>query len=231
MLVASGRQRRKVTPSGCEISAAAISSWPIEARDLDCRPWADAAALADHPADQLVAVALQRLAGPADDRDPVAERRRGPLALCRGRRLAGTGDRLGVAGAGGAQHIAGRRLGRSRSSSGASTQPSLKIFPRPVAARRAGSTWSSAAARSSRSCCSFHGRGAGRPREPLIRSAAFSAIMIVGAFVLPRVIVGITEASTTRRPVDAVDAQLRVDDRAHRAGRGRVVDGLRGHAR
>ena len=33
-----------------------------------------------------------------------------------------------------------------------------------------------------------------------IRSAAFSAIMIVGAFVFPRVIDGITEASTTRRP-------------------------------
>ena len=38
--------------------------------------------------------------------------------------------------------------------------------------------------------------GAVRPR---IRSVAFSAIMIVGAFVLPRVTVGITEASTTRR--------------------------------
>ena len=35
---------------------------------------------------------------------------------------------------------------------------------------------------------------------PRIRSAAFSAIIIVGAFVFPRVIVGITEASTTRRP-------------------------------
>ena len=34
----------------------------------------------------------------------------------------------------------------------------------------------------------------------LIRSAAFSAIMIVAAFVLARVIVGITDASTTRRP-------------------------------
>ena len=31
-------------------------------------------------------------------------------------------------------------------------------------------------------------------------SAAFSAIMIVAAFVLPRVIVGITDASATRSP-------------------------------
>ena len=35
---------------------------------------------------------------------------------------------------------------------------------------------------------------------PPIRSAAFSPIMIVAAFVLPRVTVGITEASATRRP-------------------------------
>ena len=33
-----------------------------------------------------------------------------------------------------------------------------------------------------------------------IITAAFSAIMTVGAFVLPDVIVGITEASTTRNP-------------------------------
>ena len=33
---------------------------------------------------------------------------------------------------------------------------------------------------------------------PSIMSAAFSAIMIVGAFVLPPISVGMTEASTTR---------------------------------
>jgi hypothetical protein len=33
-----------------------------------------------------------------------------------------------------------------------------------------------------------------------MRSAPFSAIIIVAAFVLARVIVGITEASTTRSP-------------------------------
>ena len=36
--------------------------------------------------------------------------------------------------------------------------------------------------------------------RPRIRSAAFSAIIIVGACVFERVIVGITEASTTRSP-------------------------------
>lgn len=39
--------------------------------------------------------------------------------------------------------------------------------------------------------------GAARPR---IRSAAFSAIMTVGACVFPLTIVGMTEASTTRKP-------------------------------
>ena len=35
---------------------------------------------------------------------------------------------------------------------------------------------------------------------PRMRSAAFSAIMMTAAFVLPDTMVGITEASTTRRP-------------------------------
>ena len=38
------------------------------------------------------------------------------------------------------------------------------------------------------------------PAQARIRSAAFSPIMIVAAFVLPRVIVGMTDASATRRP-------------------------------
>ena len=41
---------------------------------------------------------------------------------------------------------------------------------------------------------------AGAGRSPRIMSEAFSATMIVGALVLPRGIVGMTEASTTRRP-------------------------------
>jgi len=36
--------------------------------------------------------------------------------------------------------------------------------------------------------------------DPRIQSAARSAIMMVGALVLPPISVGITEASTTRRP-------------------------------
>ena len=39
-----------------------------------------------------------------------------------------------------------------------------------------------------------------RHPTPRIRSAAFSPIMIVAAFVLPRVMVGMTDASATRRP-------------------------------
>jgi hypothetical protein len=54
--------------------------------------------------------------------------------------------------------------------------------------------------------------------------------MIVGALVFPPGNVGITDASTTRKPVDAAHAQLRVDDggvvAAHAAGADRVVDGF-----
>ncbi len=51
------------------------------------------------------------------------------------------------------------------------------------------------------------------PQSPRrIHSAARSAIISVGALVLPLVIVGMTLASTTRRPRHAVDAQARVDD-------------------
>ena len=61
-------------------------------------------------------------------------------------------------------------------------------------------------------------------------SAAFSPIMIDGALVLPDVSVGMIEASATRRPVDAMDAELGIDDshrvRAHLAGPDRVVGGL-----
>ena len=60
--------------------------------------------------------------------------------------------------------------------------------------------------------------GAASQMPARIHSAARSAIISVGALVLPLVIVGMTLASTTRRPVDAVDAQARVDDR-HRVAR------------
>ena len=58
----------------------------------------------------------------------------------------------------------------------------------------------------------------------MIRSAARSATAITGALVLPRGTVGITEASTTRSALEALDPQLGVDDRADRAGADRVVD-------
>jgi len=58
----------------------------------------------------------------------------------------------------------------------------------------------------------------------LMKSAARSPIMIVGAFVLPRTIDGITDASVDPQPVDPEHLQLRVDDLADRGGRGRVID-------
>jgi hypothetical protein len=44
-------------------------------------------------------------------------------------------------------------------------------------------------------------------------SAAFSAIMMTGALVFPEVKLGMIEASTTRKPPNAVQLQPRVDHR------------------
>ena len=61
-------------------------------------------------------------------------------------------------------------------------------------------------------------------------SAAFSPIMMVGALVLPPIRVGITEASTTRRPSQPVHFQFGIDHRhrvaAHSGGADRVIDGV-----
>ena len=92
---------------------------------------------------------------------------------------------------------------------GASTQPSLKIFPvhsllveqvldvppRPGSVVALMSLLSSSVA--AHPAASARAGDGARDR---IRSAAFSAIIIVGACVFARVIVGITEASTTRSP-------------------------------
>ncbi len=65
--------------------------------------------------------------------------------------------------------------------------------------------------------------------RPRIRSEAFSASMIVGALRLPETMLGMTEASTTRKRLDAVDPALGVDHRhrvalrAHLATAGRVI--------
>jgi len=56
------------------------------------------------------------------------------------------------------------------------------------------------------------GAGGGRPR---IKSLAFSAIKTTAALVLPPMMNGNTEASTTRKVIETDDAQLRVH---HRAG-------------
>ena len=61
-----------------------------------------------------------------------------------------------------------------------------------------------------------------------IMSAAFSPIMMVGALVLPPIRVGMTEASTTRRPLDAAHAQVGSTTAcsilAHAAGADRMID-------
>ena len=66
--------------------------------------------------------------------------------------------------------------------------------------------------------------------SPRIRSAARSASAITGAFVLPRGTVGITDASTTRRPSTPRTLQLAVHHGgrlvAHPAGADRVVERL-----
>ena len=53
-----------------------------------------------------------------------------------------------------------------------------------------------------------------------IIAAPFSAIMMVGELVLPEVIDGITEASITRRPIEADHAQPRIDHRVAHPRRG-----------
>ena len=64
-----------------------------------------------------------------------------------------------------------------------------------------------------------------------MRSAAFSAIMMVGALVLPPTSLGMTEASTTRNPGEPAHPQSGVDYRglvrAHPAGAYRVVSAVR----
>src|SRR5581483_5771091 len=133
------------------------------------------------------------LACAPDDRRPLRQRRRRPLALGGGGRLRGPGDRRGVAAAGGAEDVARRGLDRL-DRRGRVDPPVAVDLPGPpalVEESRGGRL------RHRHAVAPFRA-GAG-DRDPM-RSAAFSAIMIVAAFVLARVIVGITDASTTRSP-------------------------------
>jgi hypothetical protein len=59
-----------------------------------------------------------------------------------------------------------------------------------------------------------------------MRSAAFSASTIVGALMLPRTSTGITEASTTHKPLHSQHPQLAVDHRPDGAGPDRVIQGV-----
>ena len=101
---------------------------------------------------------------------------------------------------------------------------------RPVA-RKPGASLNAARSASSRprNTVAFDGAAAGRPR---MWSAAFSPIMIVGAFRLPVVIDGMIERVDDPQALDADHARLRIDHRhriarvAHPAGAGRMIGAL-----
>ena len=75
------------------------------------------------------------------------------------------------------------------------------------------------------------GAASGAATVPRTRSDAFSAIMIVGALVLPRGQRRHHRGVDHAQAVDAAHAQLGVHDGAHRAGADRVVEVVRPCAR
>ena len=98
---------------------------------------------------------------------------------------------------------AGRRHDASRPSSGMSRRRSARSSARSRTSRRSERITRRAGGappRCERAWRWRHVVAAASGTRPRIRSAAFSAIIIVGACVLERVIVGITDASTMRSP-------------------------------